>query len=215
MAAEPGPAPAREDDVVAASNVDLAPVVVRQTGVMALTSYKLTGLLADERRRRVVAAMILGATRLDEIVSKAAVAERDAVVALERLTQAGLVETAADGSHLLLEQAFQVAARAEAQSSPASQFPDRPPKQRKVLDQAFRDGRLLRLPSKHSHRLVVLDELAQRFEPGHKYTERQVNVLLSASDVDVATLRRNLVDHRMLDRAEGSYWRSGGSFDID
>ncbi|MDH3299456.1 MAG: DUF2087 domain-containing protein [Acidimicrobiia bacterium] len=182
---------------------------------MSLTSRKLTGLLADDNRRRVVAAMILGAAELDEIVSIAAIRERDAVVSLERLTQAGLVEVADDGSYLLLEQAFQAAARAEAHPSPASQFPDRPPKQQKVLDRAFRDGRLIRLPVKHTHRLVVLDELVQRFEPGEKYTERQVNALLSASDIDVATLRRNLVDHGMLDRADGSYWRSGGTFAIE
>jgi len=188
---------------------------VRHTGTVSLTSRKLTGLLADENRRRVVAAMILGATGLDEIAAKAVVAERDAVVALERLTQAGLVEVADGDSFLLLEQAFQVAARAEADPNPVSQFPTRPPKEQKVLDQAFRDGRLTRLPAKRSQRLVVLDELVQRFEPGEKYSERQVNAKLSNSDLDVATLRRNLVDHGMLDRADGAYWRSGGSFDIE
>lgn len=182
---------------------------------MALTSRKLIGLLADDTRRRVVAAMILGATDLNEIVAKAVVAERDAVVALERLGNAGLVEPTADGSFLLLEQAFQLAARAEAEPNPVSQFPSRPPKERKILDRSYRDGRLRRLPSKVSQRLVVLDELVQRFEPGERYSERQVNALLSNSDVDVATLRRNLVDFGMLDRADGVYWRSGGSFDVD
>ncbi len=182
---------------------------------MSLTSRKLTGLLADAERRRVVAAMILGATGLDEIVSKAAVAERDAVMALERLSKAGLVESTDDGSYLLLEQAFQVAARAEAEPNPASRFPSRPPKERKILDQAYRDGRLIRLPAKRSQRVVVLDELVQRFEPGERYTERQVNARLSNSEIDVATLRRNLVDYGMLDRADGAYWRSGGSFGID
>ena len=61
----------------------------------------------------------------------------------------------------------------------------------------------------------MLDELVQRFEPGEKYTERQVNALLSNADIDVATLRRHLVDYGMLDRADGSYWRSGGSVDVN
>lgn len=187
----------------------------RHTGFVALTSRKLTGLLADDIRRRVIAAMILGATGLEEIVSKASVVERDAVVALERLIKAGLVEAGDDGSYLLLEQAFQVVVRAEAEPNPPSQFPSRPPKERKILDQAYRDGRLVRLPAKLSQRLVVLDELVQRFEPGAKYTERQVNARLSDSEIDVATLRRNLVDHGMLDRSGGAYWRSGGTFDID
>ncbi len=158
--------------------------------------------------------MILGATRLDEIVTSAGVDERDAVVALDRLATAGLVESVDTRTFLLLEQAFQVGARTEAAPVPASQFPDRPAKERAVLDRAFRDGRLLRLPAKHSHRLVVLDEVAQRFEPGEKYTERQVNAHLSNADLDAATLRRHLVEYGLLDRAGGSYWRSGGSVDI-
>ncbi len=158
--------------------------------------------------------MILGAVELGEIAANAAVDERAALVALERLTKVGLVEATEDG-YILLEQAFQVAARAEADPTPPTGFPGRPPKQRKVLDQAFTEGRLTRLPAKHSHRLIVLDELVQRFEPGERYSERQVNARLTESDIDVATLRRNLVDYGLLDRADGSYWRSGGTVDVD
>ena len=158
--------------------------------------------------------MILGAGELSEIVAMASVAERDAITALERLTAAGLVEVTGDGHYLLLEQAFQLAARTEAKPAPPSRFTDHPVKQQRVLDQAFDEGRLLRLPVKYSERLVVLDELVQRFDPGRKYSEKQVNALLSNSDVDVATLRRNLVDVGMLDRADGRYWRSGGTFPV-
>ena len=159
--------------------------------------------------------MILGSIELDAIVSAAAVDERDAIVALDRLTNAGLVEPDPSGEYLLLAQAFQRAARAEAEPRPPSRFEARPPKQRKVLDRAFQDDRLVRLPAKQSHRSIVLDELVQRFEPGEKYTERQVNAMLSNSDIDAATLRRNLVDHGLLDRSGGTYWRSGGTVDID
>jgi len=182
---------------------------------MELTSRKLIGLLADPARRQVVAALVLGADGVDEIVSLASIDERDAITALERLTKAGLVEAAGEGRYLLLEQAFQVAARTEAEPAPPTQFPDHSLKERRILDRAFDDGRLIRLPTKHGHRLVVLDQMAQRFEPGEKYTERQVNAALTGSDIDVATLRRYLVDYGMLDRAGGMYWRSGGSFDID
>ncbi len=60
-------------------------------------------------------------------------------------------------------------------------------------------------------RLVVLDHLAQVFEPGVRYPEQEVGVLLRAFHPDHASLRRHLVDEGFLSRADGVYWRSGGT----
>ena len=49
--------------------------------------------------------------------------------------------------------------------------------------------------------------LAQRFEPGRRYSESEVNAALAGDAPDHATLRRLLVDHGFLDRAGGVYWR--------
>ena len=72
---------------------------------------------------------------------------------------------------------------------------------------AFFDGERLRsIPAKRKARVVVLLELLRRFEPGRTYAEREVNDLLRASHDDVASLRRELVDYRYLERADGRYW---------
>jgi hypothetical protein len=72
---------------------------------------------------------------------------------------------------------------------------------------AFFDGKRLRsIPAKRKARVVVLLELLRRFEPGRTYAEREVNDLLRASHDDVASLRRELVDYRYLERADGRYW---------
>ena len=76
------------------------------------------------------------------------------------------------------------------------------------------DGRLHTIPSKRSKRLVVLDHLAQRFEPGRVYTEAEVNESLSQVHSDYAALRRYLVDDLFLTREAGHYWRSGGTVDV-
>ena len=73
------------------------------------------------------------------------------------------------------------------------------------------DGSLKSIPTKIRKRLVVLDHVAQEFEPGQKYDETSVNNRLRAYHPDVAALRRYLVDEGFLDRAEGFYWRSGGT----
>jgi hypothetical protein len=71
----------------------------------------------------------------------------------------------------------------------------------------FRDGRLTSLPSRSGYRLAALAALAERFELGRRYSEREVNELLAEDAPDPATLRRLLVDHAMLSRAGGEYWR--------
>jgi len=76
------------------------------------------------------------------------------------------------------------------------------------------DGRLHTIPSKHSKLLVVLDRLAQEFVPGHTYSESQVNGVLQRFHPDHAALRRYLVENDFMTRDDGSYWRSGGTFDV-
>jgi hypothetical protein len=76
------------------------------------------------------------------------------------------------------------------------------------------DGRLRTIPAKHSKLLVVLDHLAQQFEPGRRYVEPEVNETLQRFHPDFAALRRYLVENDFMTREDGVYWRSGGTFDV-
>jgi hypothetical protein len=76
------------------------------------------------------------------------------------------------------------------------------------------DGRLHTIPSKRAKRLVVLDHIAQSFEPGRTYQEREVNAIIERFHPDYAALRRYLVDDQFLTREDNVYWRSGGTFDV-
>jgi hypothetical protein len=88
-------------------------------------------------------------------------------------------------------------------------------RQERVLRAFFRDDRLVSIPASHAKRLVVLDVLAQDFEPGVRYSEKQVNLILGKRHADTAALRRYLVDDGFLERegGGGSYWRAGGTFE--
>lgn len=83
-----------------------------------------------------------------------------------------------------------------------------------MLHRFLDGGRLHTIPAKRSKRLVVLDYLAQCFEPGRTYTESEVNKALLAFHDDYASLRRYLVDEGFLTREAGVYWRIGGSFEV-
>jgi hypothetical protein len=87
--------------------------------------------------------------------------------------------------------------------------------QDRVLGSFFGDdGRLRIIPSKHAKLLVVLDRLAQEFEPGRSYPEPAVNETLVRFHPDYAALRRYLVENDFMTREDGLYWRSGGTFEV-
>jgi hypothetical protein len=74
-----------------------------------------------------------------------------------------------------------------------------------------RNGRIETMPAKRSRRRLLLDQIAQGFEPGVRYPERRVSQFLGAIYADYAALRRYLVDEELLSRTGGEYWRSGGT----
>jgi hypothetical protein len=176
-------------------------------------SRELVGLLADPDRLRVAAALVLGAASLTDVQHASGLGTRPASKALQRLVDAGLVVRADDGTLHLLEAAFAMAARADAQREPrADEHEDQPREVARVLRAFVRDGRLLSIPTARPKRLVILDWLAQRFEPGERYSEARVNLILGQVHADTAALRRYLVDEDFLSREHGVYWRSGGTY---
>jgi hypothetical protein len=75
----------------------------------------------------------------------------------------------------------------------------------------FLVGGQVAMPAKQARRRLLLDVIAQAFEPGVRYDERRVSLFLGAIHSDYAALRRYLVDEQFLSRADGEYWRSGGT----
>ena len=178
------------------------------------SALELVGLLADDDRRAVFAALVLGAADIDSVRRLSGLELRPAVRALQRLVDIGLVIQGDDGTLHLLGEAFALAARAEAERAPRTdEHGDEPADVARVLRAFVRDGRLTSIPSVQSKRLVVLDWLSQRFEPGRRYSEQMVNLILAQVHPDTAALRRHLVDNDFLSRAGGEYWRTGGSYE--
>jgi hypothetical protein len=175
-----------------------------------LDAGTIVGLLADDERRRVAAAITLGATTLEGVVAASGMPIDRVGRALGRLVDAGLV-TRATGGLTIGGDVFQRAAREALARPKRSEHEGESAERRKVLDAFIHDGRITSVPATHGKRMVVLDWLAQAFEPGVRYPEREVNEIIAARHPDSAMLRRYLVDEGLLDRAGGEYWRSGGT----
>jgi hypothetical protein len=91
---------------------------------------------------------------------------------------------------------------------------ERQPPDEVVLGRFMPDGRIDQMPARRSRRLVVLDHVSRAFEPGRRYAESDVDVVLRAFFDDYVALRRYLVDEGFLAREGGHYWRSGGTVEV-
>src|SRR5262249_39726018 len=85
------------------------------------------------------------------------------------------------------------------------------PNARKALKQFDSRGRLVRWPTKFSVQKLAMWVLWTRFDSRRVYSEKEVNAVLKAANTfdDHVTLRRELIDHRLLARqSDGSeYWK--------
>ena len=171
--------------------------------------------LADAARLRALAAIALGAADPAAVAQATGSTPTAAARSVTRLVAAGVVAETDAGLQVRPE-AFAAAARAVGQMQPRVSPKDlgATPQQAAVLRGYLDDrGRLTHLPTQLSKRLVVLDFVAGRFEPGVIYPERDVTLALQSLHRDYAMLRRALVDAGFLERRDGFYWRAGGTTD--
>ncbi len=77
------------------------------------------------------------------------------------------------------------------------------------------DGTIRQMPNSRTQPQkfrIVLEYILAAFESGAVYTEKEINIILHRFNEDVAGLRRDLIDAKMLARhRDGSqYWRPAG-----
>ena len=81
---------------------------------------------------------------------------------------------------------------------------------RKVIgDYTRKDGSLKTIPAQRKKLDAVLRYIVKAFKVGKRYSEKQVNEILSAYHEDTASLRRELVGAKLMHRegGGGEYWR--------
>lgn len=171
-------------------------------------------LCLDPRRLAALGQAALGTLRVDGVMESLGISRRDALALIGDLRAAGLVD--ADGE--LNRQAL----RAIARTLPGPEEPaphilegEWTEDEVRVLRTFFAGERLSEIPTHRAKRRIVLERLAQAFEPGERYSEAEVSRHVEQYHPDYAALRRYLVDEGILSRAEGTYWRSGGRFPLE
>ncbi|HET6873402.1 MAG TPA: DUF2087 domain-containing protein [Acidimicrobiales bacterium] len=163
---------------------------------------EVVGLLADDVRLRLIACLVEGSKSLSEMIAAGERPAREVIEQLQRLERAEVVDED-DGRYSLRSEVFARSVR-EAAASRLGPLND---EHTQIARRYFFRNRLTQIPSEPWALEVVLRLVAEDFQPGETYDEREVNSTLYGWNGDWAALRRMLVDRGHLRRAGGKYWR--------
>jgi predicted transcriptional regulator len=170
-------------------------------------------VLADEKRLQIVGLLARQDYSVEELATILELSSATVSHHLRRLQKAGLVQArAAQHYHIyslrlqaLHEMSQKILSRDALQET--TQELDLDAYDRKVL-RTFMDGeRLKSIPRQWKKREVILSYLVEQFESDRRYTEKEVNEIISRTHEDYAALRRYLVDSLRLAREREIYWR--------
>lgn len=77
----------------------------------------------------------------------------------------------------------------------------------KVIDHFFKFDKLLSIPVQRKKRLIILEKIVEAFNFDTAYTEREVNLIIADFHDDFATLRREFISEKLMQRENGIYKR--------
>ncbi len=107
----------------------------------------------------------------------------------------------------LMPQMISTLSHLSKQVRPAEQKPEMD-ERAKTLDRFMKNGRLTGWPVQPKRQAYLAEEIAKVFEPVRRYSEREIDAILKEIyEYDHCTLRRYLVDLKLLQRADGVYWK--------
>lgn len=179
-----------------------------------LTFFKA---LADENRLKIIGVLAQKPSSVEDIAAQIGLSMSTTSHHLTRLAKAGLVSARTDGHYYIyslhtntLKEMSQRLLHDD-QIRQLSQPVSEDAFDQKVLSNFLDvDGRIKAFPAQEKKLQAILRHVVKSFEPGQRYSEKQVNVILAQFNEDTASLRRSLIEYKLMERegGGGEYWRS-------
>jgi predicted transcriptional regulator len=172
--------------------------------------------LADANRLKIVGLLAARSYSVEELAALLKLKPSTVSHHLSKLAQVGLVSARTESYYnvyrleekVLEEKTRRLISRADFTTAAADV--DLGTYDRKVVnDFSHRNGSLKTIPAQRKKLEAVLRHVVKAFEPGRRYTEKQVNKILSGYHADTASLRRELIGYGLMSRADDGreYWR--------
>ena len=171
--------------------------------------------LADANRLKIVGLLAQGEYTVEQMAEILELRPSTVSHHLTRLSKAGLVSARSQSYYNVYRLETDVLQGMSQRLLAQETFPavtadvDMDAYDRKVLNTFCEsDGRIRQFPAQQKKFEVILRHVVQAFEPGVRYTEKQVNDILKNYSDDTATLRRGFIEYKMMQRegGGGEYW---------
>jgi hypothetical protein len=167
--------------------------------------------MSDADRLRIIGLLSQRPASATQIAEKLHMPASEAFNHVSYLVHVGVVREA-DGEYQLVGDAVNALAGKQfgGQNEAYVPAPELDARSRKVLVAYLNpDGTIRQIPTQAEKLKVILHYLVAAFTPGVDYTEKEVNTIIRRFNVDVAGLRRDLIDSGLMGReSNGSrYWR--------
>jgi len=172
--------------------------------------------LADSSRLKIVGILAQQPTTVEQLAAMLGLKASTISHHLSRLAEVGLVSARAQGYYSIyqlekeaLSSNMQRIFSSEQIAAVISTIDMDAFENKIVRDFTTADGQLKTIPAQRKKLEVVLRYVVKAFEPGVRYSEKQVNEMLAHFHKDTATLRRELVGYGLMRRegGGGEYWR--------
>lgn len=175
------------------------------------SQVKLFKALADQSRLRILSSLMEQPMYVELLSERLELAASTVSFHLKKLEEVGLVSKEKDQYYIvyslkpeLLEQPLKQFIQTEAVDGEAlreAQY------RQKVIENFVKFNKIKTIPVQRKKRLIVLEYLLQAFSIDKRYSEKEMNLIIAEYHEDFATLRRELINERLMARENGIYWR--------
>ena len=176
-------------------------------------ALRLFKCLSDRSRLQILKSLAIEDMHVERLAQRLALTPPTVSFHLKKLAEAGAV-TAEKCQYYMVYSLNRELFRQEmldillAESEDATEQQRRDEDYRKkVLESFFVDGKLVSIPAQRKKERIILERIAQSFEPGRDYSEREVNIMIADFHDDFCTIRRDMVAEKLLSREDGVYRR--------
>ena len=174
---------------------------------------KIFKCLSDASRLRIIQSLNQGEMYTELLAERLQLTPSTVSFHMKKLEDAGLVASRKEQYYtvyslrreLLEKTVYDLAASAPAQTDEQQKREEA--YREKVIKAFFEYGRLRSVPVQRRKKLICYQVIAEKFEIGRVYSEKEVNEIISPIWEDYCTVRRDMIGEGIFSREGGKYVR--------
>lgn len=176
-----------------------------------MSNAGLFKLLADDTRLRLLNALAEKDMYVELLAERLQLSAPTVSFHMKKLQAAGLVDARREQYYTVFSirrEAFEATLSSlvfQTQGQDAAERMREEQYRRKVLNTFMPDGVCEGMPAQVKKRMIIYEEIFQRFEPGRVYPEKEVNRIIAEVHGDFCTIRREFIGLGWMSRENGLY----------